>query len=91
MNYELIKKIKKLEDAGFSIQEDGFLIEGKQIYFSPTLEELIGACGDKFNMLTKDYNTGIWHAWARGTQFIQGKGKTPFKAVANLWLTLQKK
>jgi len=104
MDYKLAKKLK---DAGFPLKNsvwDKYLYigepsdedferewnKGKET-FSPTLSELIEACGDKFFRLEylcgnrKDYR---W--FAQGMEGVVG-GKTPEIAVAKLWLKLNKK
>lgn len=106
MNYELAKK---LEDAGFPQPEsltEGDLVlsatanheneEYEPLHY-PTLEELIEACGDEFEMLEKDgYNANLdeeikgWMALAKNHATI-GSSSTPSEAVANLWLALNKK
>lgn len=58
----------------------------------PTLSELIEACGDKFDCLIRRYD-GVWISYGitGGDYNINTKGKTPEKAVARLWLELNKK
>lgn len=106
MNYELAKKLK---DAGFPMKETFSGIDqlpsGNRAYYdqehkiSPTLSELIEACGDKFEYLNRVH--GGTDSWFAGTQddyagtemsIFQGeKGSTPEEAVANLWLDLNRK
>lgn len=72
-------------------------------YFVPTLEELIEACGDRFEYLYRAdedmKEVGIYwicgqNPSGEGDEFKMnpsGQGKTPSEAVANLWLQLNKK
>ena len=103
MNYELAKELK---DAGFPQDgKEGLYVdfEGKvefegdpknpkieDLFYCPTLSELIEACGDKFIQLEKSLN---W--WAIGEdeplEPQQYEGNTPEEAVARLWLALNKK
>lgn len=56
----------------------------------PTLEELIDACGNRFDFVqNKTMDNGGWRAISGGGQ--EGHGKTPTEAVAKLWLALNKK
>ena len=99
MKYELAKKLK---DAGFpydwSRMEDHdpeLLVKTWYMYgkgYSPTLEELIEACGKNINFYLKENWSDIeflnWEAFGGAKT---GNGKTPTEAVANLWLELNKK
>lgn len=95
MNYELAKKLK---DAGFP-QHDGDIDphyhdthqEGCTIgACSPTLSELIEACGEAFRELIK--NSGESDSWmATGGPYVHVYGSSPEYAVAKLWLTLNTK
>lgn len=103
------------ESGGFRIKSEGeqfcwcgtcqveFYVESdlEESVCSPTLEELIEACGEYF-MLTNE--CGVWEAWSdlggRGLSMVrmgesgaehECKGKTPSEAVANLWLSLHTK
>lgn len=89
MTYELCKQ---LQSAGWTYK-DGSRAVGETC--TPTLSELIEACGDGFINLTRDYS-----GWC--TNFVAGindesydgyetYGSTPEEAVANLWLELNKK
>lgn len=102
MNYDLYKKLEK---AGFPIKEK-VLFEGSGTldgnkhtvtvseYF-PTLEELIEACGEKFQVLAldgKEWSAGEMN-WDGAVVYtkqhgVYARGKTPIEAVANLWLSL---
>ncbi len=55
----------------------------------PTLEELIEACGDKFDSLNVVRQDGqiLWFATFEPTGY---DGLTPTEAVARLWLALNK-
>lgn len=83
MNYELAKKLK---DSGFPqgivnvVGSDGWS------YYTPTLEEVIEACGDKFAHLEKGSNPNEWFC-----NWSASKGSTPLEAVCHLWLELNKK
>ena len=92
MDYELAKQLK---EAGFPLigigepsvyQHREIIMIDDMAYFSPTLEELIEACGNEIFKLTKHGN--IWQ-----TNFVDGMagetaGRTPTEAVAQLWLKL---
>lgn len=104
MNYELALKLK---EAGFSqipknryflhvennkvIAKDANDMDMKDKVYSPTLSELIEACGDDFYRL---YVVGIStndskiKNWGAGNKNLFMTGLTPEEAVANLWLTL---
>jgi len=92
MNYELAKKLK---DAGFPVKyPDNLFVEGEKSAYIPTLSELIEACGDRFECLSKVENQ--WWVDERGGFFSNGEtatygGSTPEEAVAKLWLGLNKK
>jgi len=53
--------------------------------YSPTLEELIEACGEKFDGLYRGGELGWWATDGEGTKT---DGDTATSAVANLWLAL---
>lgn len=59
---------------------------------SPTLSELIEACGEHFYQLIKEVDGINWSAHfydiEDSTRQINGVGQTPEEAVANLWLAL---
>ena len=72
---------------------------GYETAYSPTLEELIDACGNDFRWLKHNTHDPehIWMAQGRPHwKTIDGKGlpeprcwgKTPIEAVAKLWLSL---
>lgn len=108
MNYKLAVKLKKagftqkLEEGDFAYSPDGnlerveYIEEGSQIGLlftkSPTLEELIDACGDDFHLLER----GASGCWIADYHYKEGtcssiEGKTAKEAVANLWLKLNEK
>lgn len=94
MKYELAKELK---DAGFPGSESwGFkeTPDGSQrAYFSPTLSELIEACGGGLYMLRRNID-GTWLCTGADqavTPAISLEGRTPEDAVARLWLALNKK
>lgn len=62
----------------------------EDVYYEPTLEELIEAVGDRFDTLVKDKDG--WQASAFYLQITHIQdGKTPQEAVANLYLALMDK
>jgi hypothetical protein len=91
MDYELAKDLR---NAGFPQGGAGRWIGSpKQIvwrshdrvYF-PTLEELIAACGEKFDALMYREHNKTWSA--AGEDFEAGGHLSPDAAVAHLWLAL---
>ena len=83
LNYELTKKLK---DAGFPFEFWESKL-GDDTYTSPTLSELIEACGDRFGCLAKKEDG--WYACPfPHDKLSDGIDKTPEEAVANLWLEL---
>ena len=105
MNYELAKKLKDV-GFPFKEWHLGTLhMDGVTPANYPTLSELIEACvnimgkeviciGTMFKE-NSDYEHGPWHAATYKKMFelptTSVFGKTPEKAVANLWLRLNKK
>lgn len=91
MNYELAKKLK---DAGFPQKYEEKNDNGALPY-TPTLSELIEACGYEFGGLIqyhKEHKTDYWEAYSyQGMESKTVRGDTPEEAVANLWLELNKK
>lgn len=100
MKYKLVKQ---LEEAGFPREKCSMILKTANVGFStdnpllfPKLEELIKECGDVLVWKSGDF----WEA-----DIFDGEGeiyidqyfdtdqeyKTPFEAVANLWLRLNKK
>jgi hypothetical protein len=60
-------------------------------WFIPILEELIEACGEKFDRLVAHHDRGAWDATSEKDSdgfFKSASGKTPTEAVARLWLAL---
>ncbi len=104
MNYELAKQLKDAEYPqllGNYLKED----DSVQIYkdehnlypsrgslvYSPTLSELIEACGEGWFSLRKEGE--VWraeHPHKTLRLIIIGEDFTPEEAVARLWLELQK-
>ena len=94
--------VKELKDAGFPQGEQRippFEIESDSgiefpLPHTPTLDELIEACGEGFTALVNVYDD-VWFAGELdvGDSFKRGygEGKTPEEAVAKLWLALNKK
>jgi hypothetical protein len=104
MTYELARQLK---DAGFpqGLTEHQYgWIEAHQAFeldngdmtvgvSAPTLEELIEACGEKFENLTQGTYRGKrqwWVNWEQGGE-PEAVGFTPIEAVAKLWLALNGK
>jgi hypothetical protein len=97
MEYSLAKE---LQDAGFSqggrgtwaAPLDKIVVRAADRAYSPTLEELIEACGKSFVGLTaSDDDSGDWSAFAEGYPVGTIEGKSPSEAVARLWLVLHGK
>ena len=79
---------KELKDAGFPQKRASFRfgVAGKgESVFIPTLEELIEACGNNFDTLTRVYAERTYIAVNFGGT-LQGVGSNPTDAVACLWL-----
>lgn len=106
MNYELAKQLK---DAGYpqGVSEGSGYWESDKFYrincvfnnmpsdwvYCPELSDLIEACGDHFDGLSKFNGVEIedgWVAFNKGWKNFDF-GKTPEEAVAKLWLALHKK
>jgi len=95
MNYELAKKLK---DAGFPQKERSIIVGNEDsftpdparldVYYVPTLSELIEACGDDIFLEMCRVGHNDWLA-TDGEHNM--RGSTPEIAVANLWLELNKK
>jgi hypothetical protein len=97
MNYSIAKE---LQDAGFPqggkgtwvTPLDKIVVRAEDRVYSPTLEELIEACGKSFVGLTaSDDDSGDWSAFATGYPVGVIEGKSPSEAVARLWLVLHRK
>ncbi len=97
ITYELAKELK---NAGFPQMMPDIDRFGNRRYinptgeimnavFTPTLEELIEACG-KCNLKLEDTLKG-WRAKAYGSKLGWFNGPSPEIAVARLWLALNKK
>jgi len=100
MNYELALALK---ENGFP-QTRPVYLSGRtpnEVFVSyPTLEELIEACGEGFNTLSRDTSTSTT-CWVVNNyseidapeETVLGwfEGKTPIEAVARLWLVINKK
>lgn len=97
MNYELAKKLK---DAGFPQKESMALLYPDNNHLQdirtwvrvPDLEEIIEACGDGFDDLTKIQGgfccNKLSEAFKPNPRLT---GSTPLEAVANLWLAIKNK
>lgn len=106
MKYELLKKLEEAGFPGIELQDGIYNSPSRQDYFavepkvlkSPTLEELIDACGKDFISLNlehwADYNKDKRMYMAEGEyQPLEPHivtGKSPKEAVANLYLALNK-
>ena len=103
MKYETAKQLK---DAGFPLDRNWMVKDPEALAdiflpeLSPTLSELIEACGDSFYSLIKNKN-GRFVAKALGKEIVvDGRdsrekahkeiGDSVEEAVANLWLKLNK-
>ncbi len=68
--------------------------DGYDSLYSPTLSELIEACGDRFEKLSVSKG-GLWIAEATipicDEWYTTGQSKSPEEAVCALWLALNKK
>jgi hypothetical protein len=101
MKYELAKQLKeagfpqihfccKKEDHDCRADEPDCIIK---VLSTPTLSELIEACGDRFAYVAKDLEFG-WRARADGGDsgsLPPCNGSTPEEAVTKLWLALNTK
>ncbi len=96
MKYELVKKLK---DAGFPMfMTDHENCDYQQVeifegvaYHVPNLSELIDACGDRFEKLTKFGNRFFAVGEKKAGYSEITYYAIPEEAVANLWLVLNKK
>lgn len=82
MNYELAKE---LQDAGW-VYKDGTRSVGPTA--TPTLEELIEACGDDNLLLGRDHKGWSAQTNNKFTRTFTDDYSTPTEAVARLWLAL---
>jgi hypothetical protein len=95
MDYNTAKKLKENGFPNIILHTDG---RGDKMATTPTLSELIEACGDGFQSLcryTDQTESRIWVAnWYNYPDKMYEKeyrfGETPETAVANLWLQLKK-
>lgn len=102
MNYELTLKLK---ETGFPLKKcsvgpdcaQWLYFKNKEAIHTPTLSELIEACGDEFHCLIHATNMGVdsnhsfWSAGIDNVVLNWSNGATPEEAVANLWLALNEK
>ena len=93
MTYELTLQLK---NAGFKQTGKHSPLtysRGEGEPYHPYLDELIEACGDRFDKLeltqSLDGKTKEWEA--TGDRYWNGCGSNPEEAVANLWLAINKK
>lgn len=93
MKYELAKDLR---DAGFPQTGNGKSVgppdalvmrRGDGVY-SPTLSELIRACGIPFT-LKGDIATADASIWMAESKGLTASGATPEEAVGRLWLLLR--
>jgi hypothetical protein len=89
ISHELAKRLK---EAGMQSCHSFWSNEHKEMLPDPTLEELIEACGDRFERLElKQSHFGGPHWCVHGKGVNLGGSSTPEIAVAALWLELNKK
>lgn len=62
----------------------------QEIYYCPTLSELIMACGEGFMRLTRIADSGQWYIEGWSSPIIKLYADTPEEAVANLYIALNK-
>lgn len=106
MTYELAKELKEAGfPQGFPVPNDTPSITGvwfkkdEEMFYHPTLEELIVACGEDFDELISPFAVQqegypshcLWRAEATLRTAICCDGSTPEEAVARLWLALKRK
>lgn len=63
-----------------------YCYEAEELCYTPTLSELIEACGDEFFALSR-----LKEDWTVTKERFYSNGSTPEEAVAKLWLALNKK
>ena len=92
MGYELAKL---LEQAGWPQAGSGVWVVdpdsliGRHRVYVPRLEELIEACGNRFEELRQvPEPNGGWIARSSSPERV-GRGNSPVEAVARLWLALR--
>lgn len=98
MTYELAERLKHAgfpQGAGTYTRNPKYKgktlkdIDDNTYAFTPSLSELIEACGDRFKMLVRhdsvSHQVGHWQAIGDNQDRWN---KTPEEAVANLWLAL---
>lgn len=106
MNYKLdYKEYKELKDAGFPQPFPDMLRDGEsftnskgEVFYHPTLSELIEACGERFIALRLNhyFKEEPWIAEGmilfkdeeKGIEINYTNGKFPEEAVAKLYLKL---
>ena len=84
----------KSDDDYVQIVHDGNIdnaLDDEQLFYTPSLSELIDACGMEFWIL-ENLNNGMWVAKAidREGKEILIKSKTPKEAAAKLYIKLNK-
>ena len=85
---ELAEQLKKagFPQSGAGCTQSPETEAGKSVY-QPTLEELIGGCGEEFESLSYGRNRERkWKATGGGGLFKLGSN--PHEAVAELWLSM---
>jgi hypothetical protein len=103
MDYELAKQLKgagfpQFGNSSFAFikTENGWMMSGNcefwqhvEHVYTPTLEELIEACGKPIWIEGSTIPEFLWMAGrGKGMNTPLGKGSTPTEAVAHLWLAL---
>ena len=97
---EKVTLYKELEEAGFPQEGDGHGsnrgTKDGEVFYYPTLSELIEACGEGFQSLENKKGKvvlGITEDWVVSYRTPSGGGatfgKSPEEAVAKSWLALQ--
>ena len=93
MNKELAAELK---NAGFPTSDFPYkeaIVDENGVWTSPSLEELIEACGEGFTYLedkVQEEGDDGWEAFSR-KYGKYGYGDKPACAVAKLWLAINKK
>lgn len=98
MDYKLVKQLK---DAGFPMPKPQPYQNAadENTIITPSLSELIKACGDEFEelsllrpeMIVEEEGGFKWSARGNYGDSVFGMGDDPETAVAKLWLKLNKK
>jgi hypothetical protein len=88
---------RELKEAGFPSQCWRITeYVGAEVHqMTPSLAELIEACGDYFYYLYRGFSHDFWSGtdtllWIATGEGVRGEGKTNEEAVARLWLAIRK-